>query len=110
MAYLSERGPGIARIGDIRGDMIATIALSMAANIIVGATLTAGEISDAESLAIEMTSMAAPNFVEVTTSTAVIADSKVAKHSMAESRTVGASTAVDHMEAATAEATGKISP
>lgn len=104
MAYLSERGLGIARIGDIRGDMIATIALSMAANIIVGATLTAGEISDAESLAIEMTSMAAPNFVEVTTSTAVIADS------MAESRTVAASTAADHMEAAMAEATGKVSP
>jgi len=104
MAYLSERGPGIARIGDIRGDMIATIALSMAANIIVGATLTAGEISDAESLAIEMTSMAAPNFVEVTTSTAVIADS------MAESRTVAASTAADHMEAAMAEVTGKVSP
>jgi len=110
MAYLSERGPGIARIGDIRGDMIATIALSMAANIIVGATLTAGEISDAESLAIETTSMAAPNFVEVTTSMAVIADSMVAKHSMAESPMVGASTAVDHMEAAMAEATGKISP
>lgn len=104
MAYLSERGLGIARIGDIRGDMIATIALSMAANIIVGATLTAGEISDAQSLAIEMTSMAAPNFVEVTTSTAVIADS------MAESRTVAASTAADHMEAAMAEATGKVSP
>ena len=110
MAYLSERGLGIARIGDIRGDMIATIALSMAANIIVGATLTAGEISDAESLAIEMTSMAAPNFVEVTTSTAVIADSMVARDSMAESRTVAASTAADRMEAAMAEVTGKVSP
>lgn len=104
MAYLSERGLGIARIGGIRGDMIARIALSMAANIIVGATLTAGEISDAQSLAIEMTSMAAPNFVEVKTSTAVIADS------MAESRTVAASTAADRMEAAMAEATGKVSP
>src|SRR6185437_15453470 len=98
MMYLSERGLGIARIGDIRGDMIATTALSMAANIIVGATLTAGEISDAESLAIETTSMA------------VIADSMVARDSMAESRTVAASTAADHMVAATAEATGKVSP
>src|SRR5690348_10746963 len=105
MAYLSERGLGIARIGDIRGDMIANIALTMAANIIVSATLTADEISDAQSLAIEMNYMAAANFVEVTTSTAVIADSMVARDSMAESRTVAASTAADRMEVAMAEAT-----